>query len=177
MAGQRCPRYDQSTDMWREKPVERMVRTGQTEFMRKNAMLPDRIVQVRYQASASYALDVEIFTLAEFRRRVSAKHLGTPQRVQFHMLLYLAAGRCTHWVDFESVACRPGTLLVLGPGQIQRFETRSVDWDGWMVIYRPEFLEGRAGTTVRSELDVLHQLVDLAVHRTLSGSEQEAVTE
>jgi AraC-like DNA-binding protein len=136
-----------------------------------------QVTRVRYNAPAGYALDLEIFRLSEFRRRVSVEHLRRPQRVDFHVLLYVTQGRCTHVVDFEPLACTRGTLLVLSPGQIQRFDAKSTDWDGWMVIFRPEFLPARASATAISEHDALYQLADLAMHRTLSRSEQDAVTE
>ncbi len=146
--------------------------------MSKKERTPDKqIIRVRYDAAASYELDLEIFPLSEFRRRVTAEHLRKPQRVDFHVLLYVTEGRCTHMVDFESLTCRRGTMLVLSPGQIQRFDAKSTDWDGWLVIFRPEFLPARTSTMVTSDQDALHQLVDLPVHRTLSGSAQEAVTE
>jgi AraC-like DNA-binding protein len=145
--------------------------------MSKKLTSSKQIARVRYDAPAGYALDLEIFRLSEFRRRVSVEHLRKPQRVDFHVLLYVTAGRCTHMVDFESLACRQGTLLVLSPGQIQRFDAKSPDWEGWFVIFRPEFLPARVSATVISEQDALYQLADLSVHRTLSRSEQEAVTE
>ncbi len=146
--------------------------------MSKKELTPGKqIIRVRYDAPASYELDLEIFQLSEFRRRVSVEHLRTPQRVDFHVLLYVTEGRCTHMVDFETLACRRGTLLVLSPGQIQRFDAKSTDWEGWLVIFRPEFLPARATTTVISDQDTFYQLADLSVHRTLSGSEQEAVAE
>jgi AraC-like DNA-binding protein len=145
--------------------------------MPKTPRSATRIVPVRYEAPASYELDVKIFPLSEFRRRVSAEHLRAPQRVDFHMLLHVTRGTCMHMVDFESLPCRRGSLLVLGPGQIQRFDTKSIAWEGWMAIWRPEFLQGRATTTARGELEVFHQLADLAVYRELSGSEQAAMTE
>jgi AraC-like DNA-binding protein len=145
--------------------------------MRKYPKSAAQIVPVRYEAPASYELDLEVFPLSEFRRRVSAEHLRTPQRVDFHMLLYVTRGRCSHMVDFETHSCRRGTLLVLGPGQIQRFDTNSTAWEGWMAIWRPEFLQGRATTTVRGELEIFHQLADLAVCRELGRTEQVAMTE
>jgi AraC-like DNA-binding protein len=145
--------------------------------MRKKPGSAARIVPVRYEAPANYQLDLEVFPLTEFRRRVPAEHLRAPQRVQFHMLLYVTRGTCTHMVDFESHSCGRGSLLVLAPGQVQRFDTTSTAWDGWMAIWRPEFLLGRATTTVRSELEVFHQLADLAVYRELGRSEQVAMTE
>ncbi len=145
--------------------------------MRKNFAAIARLLLVHYAAPASYELDVEIFPLSEFRRRVSAAHLRTPQRVDFHVLLYVTRGQCMHMVDFQSFRCKRGTLLVLGPGQIQRFDSSSSTWEGWMAIWRPEFLQGRATTTLRSDLEVFHQLADLAVCRQLSGSERVAMGE
>jgi AraC-like DNA-binding protein len=80
-------------------------------------------------------------------------------------------------VDFEPLACGRGTLLVLSPRQMQRFDAKTTDWEGWLVIFRPEFLPAKAFATVIGEQDALCQLADLSVHRTLSESEQEAVTE
>ena len=145
--------------------------------MRKYARGATRIVPVGYVAPATYKLDAEIFPFAEFRRRVSAAHLRTPQRVGFHMLLYVTRGTCTHMVDFEFLSCRRGSLLLLGPGQVQRFEADFTRCDGWLAIWRPEFLLGRATTSVRSELEVFHQLADLAVYRELNGGEQAAMIE
>jgi AraC-like DNA-binding protein len=145
--------------------------------MRKTPTPSKQVVRVRYEAPAGYELDLEMFSLSEFRRRVSAEHLRKPQRVDFHVLLYVTEGRCVHMVDFERFACRQGTLLVLSPGQIQRFDAKSTDWEGWMVIFRPELLPAQASAADSSEHDALYLLADLSVHRALSGSEQEAVTE
>ena len=112
--------------------------------MRRTPTPTEQIIQVRYEAPAGYELDLEIFSLSEFRRRVSAEHLRKPQRVDFHVLLYVTKGRCLHMVDFETIPCKCGTLLVLSPGQIQRFDVKSTAWDGWMVIFRPELLPARA---------------------------------
>lgn len=145
--------------------------------MRKKPTPDEQVARVHYAPPADYGLDLEIFSVSELRRRVSAEHLRTPQRVVFHVLLYVTQGQCTHIVDFESLACGPGTLLVLSPGQIQCFDAKSTQWDGWMVIFRPEFFQGRAAMTVVSELENFHGLADLSVHRTLSESEQHAVNE
>jgi AraC-like DNA-binding protein len=145
--------------------------------MGRKQVSSEQVIPVHYDPPASYDLDLEIFPLSEFRRRVSLEHLRKPQRVDFHVLLYVSEGRCKHMVDFEPLACRRGTLLLLSPGQIQRFDAKSTDWEGWLVIFRPEFLPGRTSNTVVDDQDALYQLADLSVHRTLSGSDQEAVTE
>lgn len=55
------------------------------------------------------------------------------------MLICVTHGRCVQLVDFKSVACEPGTLLALRPGQAHSFGCDE-DWDGWIVLFRPEFL-------------------------------------
>lgn len=87
-------------------------------------------------------MDVEIFSVSELRRRVGAKSLRHTRRYTFHLLLCVTRGRCTQMVDFERVRCAPGSLLILRPGQVHHLG-RSLDWDGWMVLFRPEFLRSR----------------------------------
>ena len=84
-------------------------------------------------------MDVEIFSVSELRRRVGAESLRHTCRYTFHLLLCITRGKCTQMVDFERVHCVPGSLLVLRPGQVHHLG-RSLDWDGWMVLFRPEFL-------------------------------------
>jgi hypothetical protein len=55
------------------------------------------------------------------------------------MLLYVTRGECTQLIDFKSAKCKPGSMLVLRPGQAHRFGVEQ-DWDGWIVLFRPEFI-------------------------------------
>lgn len=121
---------------------------------------PD-IDRISYQPPGGYGLDVEVFTLSEFRRRVSADEVKRAQRVEFHEILYVTVGRCAHMVDFEEWACKPGTLLVLRPGQVQRFEADVRKCEGWMVLFRADFLP--EGTP-------------LSVHRVLTGADRPIVS-
>jgi AraC-like DNA-binding protein len=132
------------------------------------------VARVGYQPPTDYRLDLEIFTLAEFRRRVTPAHLRAPQRLEFHLLAYIVDGRGSHMVDFELHNCQPGTLLVLRPGQVQRFSPTFRDLEGFMVLFRPEFLEPRQATGA-SVNELNYPLAELSVHRILSGSEQAAV--
>ncbi len=127
------------------------------------------IIDVSYCPPSRYALGVEVFTLADFRRRVSDAHLRTPQRVDFHLLIYFASGTCTHTIDFEPVPCYPGTLLVLHPGQVQRFDAAMRTWDGWIVMSGPQFL--RETLTV----DGSGAIFDLPSRYHLRGRDRECV--
>ena len=119
------------------------------------------IDRISYQPPGDYALDIELFTLSEFRRRVSREQLSRAQRLDFHELLYVTEGRCVHMVDFEEWTCKPGALLVLRPGQVQRFDPRAPDCEGWMVLFRAEFLSEKSR---------------LVVHRRLARAERPIVT-
>jgi AraC-like DNA-binding protein len=99
----------------------------------------EEIERIGYRPAAPYALDIEIFSMRSLRRRVAAKDLGTPHRLDFQQLVCVTEGRCTHVIDFEPVRCEPGSVLVHQPSQTEQYDVKSA-WDGWIVLFRPEFL-------------------------------------
>jgi hypothetical protein len=74
------------------------------------------VTAVGYQAPAAYALDVEVYPVAELHRRVGDAEARGLERIDFHCLIYVTAGRYTHVVDFETQVMTPGSLLFLQPG-------------------------------------------------------------
>ncbi|MEJ6020929.1 helix-turn-helix transcriptional regulator [Ramlibacter sp. PS4R-6] len=76
---------------------------------------------VRFHNPRLARIGVEVMTLAELRRRTGAA-LGAPERVDFLMLLLVQAGRGQHSVDFARVPLAAGTLLVVKPGQVHRWQ-------------------------------------------------------
>src|SRR5271156_6209677 len=100
---------------------------------------PADIEQLNYGASGSYPLDLEIFSMSDLRQRVGAGFLRSTHRYRFHMLLCVTRGECTHMIDFKLIACKPGSLLSASPAQAHRFGFEQ-EWDGWVVLFRPEFL-------------------------------------
>ncbi len=133
------------------------------------------IMRVRYEAPVGHDVGLEIFDVAEFRRRVTTAHLRRPQRVDFHAILYFTRGRCTHTVDFESLACRRGTLLLVSPGQVQQFDPRSDGWAGGMVLFRSELLPAQMAATDGPAATAILALTDFAVHRQLGRQDQTVV--
>lgn len=99
---------------------------------------PD-IQRVGYRPSGDYRLDLEVFSIEELRRRVDSARLRAPQRIEFYQLICVSEGACVHTVDFKPVRCEPGTLLMLRPAQAQQFDAET-GWNGWILIFRPEFL-------------------------------------
>lgn len=98
-----------------------------------------RIPRLGYRPAGSYGLDLEIFFMSDLRQRAARRQIVATHRYTFHMLLCVTRGECTQMVDFMPVQCRPGSLLALRPGQAHNFG-QDENWDGWLVLFRPEFL-------------------------------------
>jgi AraC-like DNA-binding protein len=97
------------------------------------------IRRLDYEPAKAYPLDLEIFSMADLRRRIGREALRSTHRYGFHLLLCVTRGECTHVVDFRPVHCGPGSFLALQPGQAHNLGLEE-DWDGWMVLFRPEFV-------------------------------------
>lgn len=98
-------------------------------------------------------------------------HFRFAQRIDFHLLLYVERGECVHLVDFQPVICTPGMLLVLRPGQTQRFDMTR-EWDGWMLLFQPEFLLPEHSRRSVPTLQLLGNLELLPEHFSLSEKER-----
>lgn len=97
------------------------------------------VERLSYQPAAPYPYDLEIFRVSDLKRRTREEKMRVTYRYEFHMLMCITHGACEQWVDFEPVSCNPGTLFSLRPGQAHNFG-HDENWDGWIVLFRPEFL-------------------------------------
>lgn len=77
-------------------------------------------------------LGVEVLTLDELRARAAAT-LAAPQRVDFHLLQLIEHGHGRHMVDFVDHALHPGRVVLIRPGQIQRWHMQP-DLHGLLVL-------------------------------------------
>lgn len=98
-----------------------------------------QVERLVYRPAKPYPYDVEVFRLSDLKRRSTVQAMRRTYCYEFYMLICVTEGRCTHFVDFEQVACHAGTLLILRPGQAHNFGNDE-EWDGWMVLLRPDFL-------------------------------------
>ncbi|WP_020120342.1 AraC family transcriptional regulator [Streptomyces canus] len=80
---------------------------------------------------------VDLATLHE-RRRSRGSRADLVHRVDFHTLTLITEGSTEHAVDFVTYPCRPGTLLWIRPGQVQRF-ARPGTADGTHLLFTPAF--------------------------------------
>lgn len=144
------------------------------------------VTAVEYKAPPDYALDVELYPTAELRRRVGDADARGLERIDFHCLIFVTAGRYAHMVDFETQRMPPGSLLFLQPGQVHRFGDLS-GCDGWMLVFRAELLPSPpSSANPRSnsghdkgvaELELM-QLVEMQhTHMRLPAATRRSVTE
>jgi AraC-like DNA-binding protein len=122
---------------------------------------------VGYRPPAPYGQDLEVFSVDDLRWRIAQGQVEAAHRIEFHQLVLVEHGRCTHAIDFDPVRCGPGSVLSVRPAQSQRFDLRR-GWGGWVVVFRPEFLlPGRT----RAERESVARPVELPAHLRLDTAE------
>ena len=136
--------------------------------MRKASKQSADIQRLNYSPSPPYQLDFEVFSVSDLRRRVDRERISAAYRYEFHELVYVTRGKCTQMTDFEATPCESGSLLVLRPGQVHSFG-RDEDWDGWIMLFRPEFV--LPASTSRDDLKFAVDMERLPRHLRLRGHE------
>lgn len=144
------------------------------------------VTAVEYKAPPGYQLDVELYPTAELQRRVGDADARGLERIDFHCLIYVTAGRYAHMVDFETQRMTPGSLLFLQPGQVHRFGDLS-GCDGWLLVFRTELLPSPPSSAdLRSDADAYRVSAELELmqiaevqrtHLQLSAATRHSVTE
>ena len=80
---------------------------------------------------------IDLATLHERRQR-QGRRPDLVHRVDFHTLTLITEGTGEHAIDFVTYPCRPGTLLWVRPGQVQRF-VRPGTANGTHLLFTPAF--------------------------------------
>jgi len=112
------------------------------------------VKEILYEPEGSHSYDLEIFRVSELRRRTSREEMRRTYGYTFYMLILVTKGRCTQWLDFEPCPGQAGSLVVVRPGQAHNFGERE-DWDGWILLVRPEFLwPATSHDNLRSEFNI-----------------------
>ncbi|MDO8286527.1 MAG: AraC family transcriptional regulator [Rhodoferax sp.] len=131
------------------------------------------IQRLGYRPQAPYQLDLEVFSVADLRLR-GKEQVRVTHRYEFHTLVCVTQGTCTQMVDFKSITCEPGSLLVVRAGQAHNYG-QSEDWDGWNLLFRPEFV--LPVSTTAHDLKLALNLEQLPEHMVLSSQELRKVTD
>ncbi|MFZ6765602.1 AraC family transcriptional regulator [Undibacterium sp. Di26W] len=133
----------------------------------KSAKANSDIGRLGYRPQAHYQLDLEVFSVADLRHR-AGKEMRITHRYEFHTLVCVTQGKCTQMVDFKSISCEPGSLLLVRAGQAHNYG-QGDDWDGWNLLFRPEFV--LSASTPSRDLKRALDLERLPEHLILSSPE------
>jgi AraC-like DNA-binding protein len=77
-------------------------------------------------------------------------------------------------IDFKRIACKPGSLLAFHPAQAHRFSFEQ-EWDGFLVLFRPEFLFPSQATAPNAGIEFAAGLEWLPEHFFLHEHERRVV--
>lgn len=115
--------------------------------------------------------------MRSLKSRVPAEDLRRAHRLEFHQLICVTQGKCTHVIDFSPIRCEAGSVLVHQPSQTEQYDVTSA-WDGWVVLFRPEFLfapTAGASSGKSEETNVVGILAGLPAHLILHEAESRLV--
>ena len=159
---------------WTKKDLADSLQTDTARPATSRTTRREGIHPLGYRPRAPYKLDLEVFSVADLKRRGSKEKVQATHRYEFHALVCVTQGSCTQMVDFKPIPCVPGSLLVLRPGQAHNYG-RDEDWDGWNVLFRPEFV--LPVSTPPRDLRLAVDMDRLPEHIVLSGPPLQAVTD
>ncbi|WP_254647513.1 helix-turn-helix transcriptional regulator [Streptomyces sp. GbtcB6] len=101
------------------------------------------VIERGYRNPARPDLRMEVLTFTDLARRLPGDEFRRVHRLDFHHLTLVHSGEATGMVDFVDVPLRPGTLLYIRPGQVQRLPMTSgdapADLDATVVLFTPDF--------------------------------------
>ncbi|MEU6371776.1 AraC family transcriptional regulator [Streptomyces sp. NPDC046909] len=97
-----------------------------------------------FNPTAAPVQGFELTELTSLHERMSDGSLQRVHRVDFHTVTLITEGSGEHTVDFVTHPCRPGTLMWIRPGQVQRFD-RPGTLRGTLLLFTPSFPPGLAG--------------------------------
>lgn len=90
---------------------------------------------------ALHARDADVTVLRADGLSIAGGPEAAPHRHDFHELIWTRAGRGEHLIDGEPVPVQPGSVTLIGRGQVHEF-ARAEDVEGWAVRFADEALVG-----------------------------------
>lgn len=101
------------------------------------------VIERGYRNPAQPGLRLEVLTFTDLTRRLPGEAYERVHRLDFHHLTLVHQAEGTVMVDFVDRPCRPGTLLHIRPGQVQRLPTAPdgapADLDATIVLFTSDF--------------------------------------
>ncbi|MFD7256775.1 AraC family transcriptional regulator [Streptomyces sp. NPDC059874] len=101
------------------------------------------LIERGYRNPTRPDLGLEVLAFVDLRHRLPGQEFTRVHRLDFHHLTLVHRGEGTGMVDFVDRPCRPGTLLHIRPGQVQRLPTTPdgdpADLDATIVLFTADF--------------------------------------
>lgn len=91
----------------------------------------------KYEFKAGLPVEFEIIPLEKLYSN-NAEMLITPHRTGFYHILWFQQGTPVHWVDFEPIQIKPGTLLFLNKDRVHRYDVHA-NADGYAILFTDNF--------------------------------------
>jgi len=137
-------------------------------------MMNNNITPVSFNVQQAVKLDLDIVQISDLRKRTNHDYLFAYSRIEFHQLIFVEQGSCIHTVDFEKYKCKKGSLLLMYPGQVQKFDNLA-GWEGYIVIFRPEFLLPKESSSATNEIKIINKLDNLPVFLQLNDQHEQVI--
>ena len=118
-----------------------MVKNGQnvSEHTAARRESSGALARATFAPPQAYALDVEILSANELRRRIIEQRFRQAHQINFYLMMLVESGRCQPVVDYTPLPEKKGSLLLVRPNQALKLDL-STSWEGWIAIFRPEYL-------------------------------------
>ncbi|MBS4430645.1 helix-turn-helix domain-containing protein [Pectobacterium punjabense] len=120
------------------------------------------VASLNYKPEKYPSHDMEIFRMSELRKRVHPSQLSGSRKYYFYMMLLVTNGTVCQMIDCSPVDCRPGTLIMIRPGQVHHLGNGN-DWDGWLILFRSEILPPLRSTFQSTLSKDIRQINSLAL--------------
>ena len=105
--------------------------------------------EVHFKDPRTSGPGLEVVSLQELARRIPPTW-ATPERPDFYVLMFIQRGKGKHMVDFEEYDTFPGCVVLVRPGQVQRW-TFSDSQSGYVLLLTKEAV---APSISRAALDM-----------------------
>jgi AraC-like DNA-binding protein len=110
--------------------------SGQTAARRESS---GSLARASFAPPQAHALDIEIVSANELRQRIIEQRFRQAHQINFYLMMLVESGRCQPVVDYTPLPEKKGSLLLVRPNQALKLDL-STSWEGWIVIFRPEYL-------------------------------------
>lgn len=106
--------------------------------MKQKSTIPD----IMFNSQDASNVGFELIALESLYERSSTfdHDIFTPHRVHFHLLIYLAKGAGSHFIDFNRYSYQEGSFIFVKKNQIHAFDTHSQP-RGVMILFTQAYID------------------------------------